>query len=186
MSTNSASLRAVVGGDARQRNNKWNSERGPPLLPMHSYTPPRTYTMLSRNYSVKWETPLRYMAGRVAMSASRRPCRMSWPDPPALIFRTLGPGVARACNLLLSPPTCTHSSYPTGSWSPTHSQQHPFPKPLHSTQPPSSPHSPPGLQSFVGSEPTIHSQALMGRFSFWGGRVAGKQNSALSVRIVDL
>lgn len=142
MWTNSASLRAVVGGKACQRNNKWKSECGPPWLPMHSYYPLRTYTMLSRNYSVKWETPMRDMAGRVAMSTSRCPWRMPWPDPLALIFRTLGPGVPGDCNLLLSPPTRTHPSYPTGSRSPTPSQKHPFPKPLHSTQPPSSPHSP--------------------------------------------
>ena len=44
---------------------------------MHSYYPLRTYTMLSRNYSVKWETPVRDMAGRVAMNTSRCPWRMS-------------------------------------------------------------------------------------------------------------
>ena len=134
--------------------------------PRTATTPLRSYTTLCRNYSVKWETPMWHMAGKVATSTGRCPRRMSWPDPLALIFRAMGPRMPKACNLLFSPPTCTHPSYPTGSGSPTHLQQHPFPKPLHSTQPPSSPHSPLGLQSFVGSEPTINSQALMGRFSF--------------------
>uniref|UniRef100_A0A452QL36 Uncharacterized protein n=1 Tax=Ursus americanus TaxID=9643 RepID=A0A452QL36_URSAM len=143
--------------------------------PCTATTPLGSYTRLSRNYSLKRETPVWYMVGRVAVSTRTCPCRI-----------TLGPGVPRPCNLLLSPPTCTHPSYPTGSRSPTHPQQHPFPKPLHSTQPPSSPPSPLALQSFVGSEPTVHSQALMGRFSFWGGRVAGRQNFALSVGITFL
>ena len=58
-------------------------------------------------------------------------CRMSWPDPPALIFWTLGPRVPKAYyNLLLSPPIYIHPSYSSGSRSPTHPQKHPFPKPL--------------------------------------------------------
>ena len=106
-------------------------------------------------------------------------CRMSWPDPPALIFWTLGPRVPKAYyNLLLSPPIYIHPSYSSGSRSPTHPQKHPFPKPLHTFRPPSSPHSPLGLQSFVGSEGTIYSQAQRGRFSFWGGKVASRQNVA--------
>lgn len=139
MSTNSVSVRAVV---EIMHVTETEGGLGSVVInysPRTATTPLRNYTRLSRNYSLKWETPMWYVAGRVATSTSKCPCRMSWPDPLALIFRTLGPGAPRACNLLLSPPTCTHPSYPTGSGSPTHSQQHPFPQPLHSTQPPSPP-----------------------------------------------
>lgn len=139
MSTNSVSVRAVVEVMRVKETEGGLVSMVISYSPRTATTPLRNYTRLSRNYSLKWETSMWYMAGRVATSTSRYPCRMSWPDPLALIFRTLGPGVPRACNLLLSPPTYTHPSYPTGSESPTHSQQHPFPKPLHSTQRPSPP-----------------------------------------------
>ena len=45
--------------------------------PCTATTPLRSYTRLSRSYSLKWESPVCYMVGRVAVSTRTCPYRMS-------------------------------------------------------------------------------------------------------------
>lgn len=79
------------------------------------------------------------------------------------------------CGLLLPPPTCPPPAPPAGYWvsipPPGCAQQHLFPKPLQST----------GLHhltlhwAFSPLWTPTHSQALMGTFSFRGGKVVGNR-----------
>ena len=179
-STNSVSGRAVVEGNACQRNSSGLVSMVINYSPGTATTPLRSYTGLRRNYSLKWESPVWYMVGRVAVRTRTCPCSMSWPDPLVLIFRTF-----TCCFLLLHALT---QVTPLGhAWSPTHPQQHPFPKPLPAQFPASIitslPSSPSILCGFRAHHPL---PSANGKISFWGGRVAGRQNFALSMGITFL
>ena len=147
--------------------------------PCTATTPLRSYTRLSRNYSLKWESPVWYTVGRVAVSTGHAPVGCHDLNP---LLSSSEPSPAAFSS-------CTHSPItPLGhAWSPTHPQQHPFPKPLPAQFPASIitslPSSPSILCGFRAHHPL---PSANGKISFWGGRVAGRQNFALSMGITFL
>lgn len=146
MSTESVPVgAAVVAGNVRPE-----EKAGRPALPS-----PAPHVLLQPHYGATWGWtgatlwPGRHqggtwLAGRLpAQADALTGCQdKTWPWS----WEPWGPGVPRACVLLLPPPTCTHPAPTAGCWVSippfTHPQQEPFPKPLHSSQPPASRHSP--------------------------------------------
>ena len=142
-------------------------------------TPPRS------SWGWAWETP------RCTSQTNQSPAQVNalagsqtWPDPLGQISE---PGSCRAQGSRPAASQAHLHSPGSPSWAlgllppPTHSQGHPFPEPLEAATPHITSF-PPRPSSFVGSEPTTHSQARSDeKSSFWDRWLAGRQSFALSV-----
>ncbi|XP_017709072.1 PREDICTED: LOW QUALITY PROTEIN: uncharacterized protein C6orf1 homolog [Rhinopithecus bieti] len=129
--------------------------------PCTAMTQPRNCMRLSRSFSLTWETPRWYMAGRVATSTSGCRCWMSrrdltplpHPSEPA-VLDCLGP-----CRTLLPLPSPGSPCWVLG----LHFSLHP-PSVASASHALTITSLPPGLLPFVGVKLTAHPQALMGGF----------------------
>ena len=140
-------------------------------------------TLLRSRPRLSVEDPKVYMVDHMATSISEHLAGCQ--TRPAPLSPILEPGVLEGSGPAACPGHLHSPSSPCRVLGllppPIHPQRHPFPEPLRAASAPLT-SLPPGLRLvWALSPPPTPRHILMGRFSFWGRRVAGRQNCALSV-----